>query len=117
MATFEKIALSGSTNGKGIKVVATGTPGTTIHTAVSGTDDWDEVWLYAYNNDGSNRQLTIEFGGVNVPDNIITVTITYKAGLVPVIPGLILQNGQVISAFADAANVVTLTGFVNRITA
>jgi hypothetical protein len=37
MATAVKRILSGSTNGKPIKVVATSTAGTTIHTAVAGT--------------------------------------------------------------------------------
>ncbi len=37
MATYSKVLLSGSTNGKQIKVAATATPGTTIHTAVTGT--------------------------------------------------------------------------------
>ena len=33
MATFTKLKLSGSTDGKAIKVAATATAGTTIHTA------------------------------------------------------------------------------------
>ena len=33
MATFTKLKLSGSTDGKAIKVVQTATAGTTIHTA------------------------------------------------------------------------------------
>ena len=41
MATFSKIPLSGSTNGKGILVAATATLGTTIHTAGSGTTNFD----------------------------------------------------------------------------
>ena len=46
MATYTKRLLSGSTNGRPIKVAATATPGTTIHTAVTGTTDFDEVWIY-----------------------------------------------------------------------
>ena len=37
MATFTKKKLSGSTDGKPIAVAATATPGTLIHTAVTGT--------------------------------------------------------------------------------
>ena len=40
MATTKE-PLSASTNGKHIKVAATATAGTTIHTAVTGTDDWE----------------------------------------------------------------------------
>lgn len=45
---LSKTKLSGATNGKQIKVVATATPGTTIHTAVAGTATWDEVWICAF---------------------------------------------------------------------
>jgi hypothetical protein len=118
MATALKRKLSGSTDGKAIKVVATGTAGTTIHTAVAGTTagTFDEVWLWAYNGHTANVVLTIEFGGADVPDQNIVVTIPFKAGLVPVVPGFILQNGMVVKAFAATANVVTLNGFVNAIT-
>lgn len=113
-----KRKLSGSTDGKAIKVAATATPGTTIHTAVSGTTagTFDEIWLYAYNSHTADVELTIEFGGTDAPDQNIKVTIPYKSGLVPVIPGLILQNEAVVKAFAGTANVITLTGFVNSIT-
>ena len=114
---FTKALLSGSTNGKGIKVVQTATAGTLIHTAVAGTSDFDEIWLYAYNGHTVDVILTIEFGGASVPDQNIIATIPYKAGLVPIVPGLLLQNGLVIKAFANVANVVTIIGFVNRITA
>jgi len=117
MATYTKNLLSGSTNGKAIKVVQTATAGDTIHTAVAGTSDFDEIWLYAYNGHTVDVILTIEFGGASVPDQNIIATIPYKAGLVPIVPGLLLQNGLVIKAFANVANVVTIIGFVNRITA
>ena len=117
MATFTKRALSGSTNGRPIKVVAVATAGTTIHTAVAGTDDFDEVWLWAVNSDTVERKLTIEYGGVADPDDLIEVTIPAESGLVLVIPGLILQNSLVCRAFAAATNVIMVSGFVNRITA
>lgn len=113
-----KRKLSGSTDGKPIKVVATATTGTTIHTAVSGTTagTFDEIWLWAFNSSSANVVLTVEFGGTTAPDQNIVVTIPAQSGLVPVIPGLILQNGAVVTAFAGSANVVTLSGFVNTIT-
>lgn len=118
MATAVKRKLSGSTNGRGIKVAATATAGTTIHTAVSGTTDgsYDEIWLYAYNGDTVPITLTMEFGGSTVPDDNITVTLAAKSGLVPIVPGLILQNSCVVAAFATTANKIVITGFVNRIT-
>ena len=117
MATYSKQLLSGGTTGKNIKVVATSSAGTTIHTAVSGTSHLDEIWLYACNTDSSDRKLTIEYGGTSSPDDLTEVTITAEAGWVLVIPGLLLQNGLVVKAFAASANVIEVNGFVNRITA
>jgi hypothetical protein len=110
--------LSGSTDGKAIKITQTATAGDTIHTAVAGTTagTFDEIWLWAYNGHTADLALTIEFGGATVPDQNIVVTIPFKAGLVPVVPGLILQNGMVVKAFAASANLITITGFVNAIT-
>lgn len=115
MATYTKVLLSGSTNGKAVKVAATATPGTTIHTAVSGTSSLDEVWLFAQNTDTTDRKLTVEWGGVTAPDNLIELTIPAESGLFPVVSGLLLQNSLVVSAFAATANVITLSGYVNRI--
>ena len=114
MAVISKVLLSGSTQGKGIKVVETATAGTTIHTAVSGTTDLDEVWLWAVNSDTSPRKLTLEWGEATAPDGNIEVTIPAEDGLVLVAPGLLLQNGLVVKAFAAAANVVIIHGYVNR---
>jgi hypothetical protein len=118
MATAVKRKLSGSTDGKAIKVVQTATAGDTVHTAVAGTTagTFDEIWLWAYNGHTADVVLTLEFGGATVPDQNIVVTIPVKSGLVPVVPGLILQNGMVVKAFAATANVITLIGFVNAIT-
>ena len=107
--------LSGASNGLAIKVVATASTGTTIHTAQSGTVGWDAIWLWAYNSDTVNRLLTIEFGNTTAPDNNIVQTIPYQSGIMLVVPGKILQNGLLVTAFASAANVVTLSGYVVRI--
>ena len=116
MATFTKQLLSGSTNGKAIKVAQTATAGTTIHTAVSGTSSLDEVWLYAHNSSASTVKLTLEWGEATAPDGNIEINIGAEGtGLVLVAPGLLLQNSLVIKAFAASANVITLTGYVNRI--
>jgi len=116
MATFTKTLLSGSTNGKAIKVVETATAGTTIHTAVSGTSSIDEIWLYAHNSSASVVKLTLEWGEASAPDGNIEINIGAEGtGLVLVSPGILLQNSLVVKAFAATANVITLTGYVNRI--
>lgn len=118
MATVDKVLLSGATDGRQIKVVATATAGTTVHTATATNDGsiLDEVWLWAVNSDTTNRKLTIEFGGTSAPDDLIEVTIPAESGYVLVVPGLCIENSVVVRAFAASANVVMVGGYVNRIT-
>jgi hypothetical protein len=108
-----KLKLSGSTDGRPIKVAATATAGTTIHTAHA--TNLDEVWLWVSNTDTTSRKLTIEFGGTTSPDDTIEVLVGGESGLVLVIPGLPLTNSLVVRAFAETANVLNIVGFVNRI--
>ena len=116
MATYSKQLLSGSTNGKGIKVAATATAGTTVHTAVSGTSSIDEIWLYANNTSSAGVKLTIEWGEATAPDGNIEITIPAEGnGMVLIAPGIPLQNGLVVKAFAATANVINIFGYVNRI--
>ena len=117
MATIEKKSLApggSSVNCQGIKVAATSTTGTAIHQACSGTTDFDEVWLWACNTDSQARLLTIEFGGTTSPDDLIQVTVAANSTEL-VVPGLIMQNGAAINAFAAAANVIIIHGYVNHL--
>ena len=111
--TISRQLLSGSTNGRGVKVAATATPGTTIHTAHA--TSLDEVWLWCVNSDSAARKLTVEFGGTTSPDDLIEVAIPAESGLVLVSPGLTVTGGVVVRAFAATANVLVVTGYVNRI--
>lgn len=120
MATFSKQILSGSTDGKQIKVAATATAGTTIHTGSTTTTTLDEVWLYAVNTSASDVKLTIEWGGTTSPDDLIEYTVKAENGLYLIVPGLILKGNAtalVVRAFAATANVICISGYVNRITA
>ena len=117
MATAVKRKLSASTSGVAILVAATATPGTSIHTAVNSSvfGTFDEIWIWAQNNHTADVILTIEWGNVATKDNII-VNIPYKSGLIPIVPGFILQNAVNVTAFASVTNVISLHGFVNSIT-
>lgn len=112
------IKLSGSTDGRGIKVAATGSPGTAVHTAISGTgaDNFDELYLEVFNSHTADVVLTLEFGGTTAPDDNIVATIPPKKGLIPVVMGRKLQNGVAVKAFADNANKLVLFGDAIRMT-
>lgn len=113
------LPFSASTQGKPIKVVATATAGTTIHVTGTSATVIDRVYLFAFNSDTADRTLTLEFGGVTAPDQNIVLVIPFKSGLVLVVDGLpLLGNGSVgltIGAFASVANVVTISGYILRI--
>lgn len=117
MATFSKQILSGSTDGKGINVTATSSPGTTIHTGSSTASDIHEVWLYASNYGTAGVNLTIEFGASGSSDGI-TVYLEPYLGLQLVTSGLVLKGNStpnVIKAYASTASTVSVFGYVNAI--
>ena len=113
MADYTKQLLSGSTDGKGILVVATATAGTIIHTADGSA--LDEIWVYAVNSSSSSVKLTLEWGEATAPNGNIEITIPAESGLHLIVPGLLLKNSLVLKAFAGTASVIVLHGFVNRI--
>ncbi len=119
MATFTKAHLSGAADGLAVKVAATSSTGTTVHTAVSGTTagTFDEIWIWATNTSAAAVKLTIEWGTTTAADGNIEVTIPPEQGLMQVIPGLILHNSLLVTAFAGTADVILLTGYVNSIAA
>ena len=114
MANYSKNILSGSTNGRQIKVVATASAGTLIHTAHATA--LDEIWLYAVNDTATDRLLTIQWGGTTATDDDIEFTVKAQNGLYLIVPGLLLTGGTVVRAFcAAAANAIQISGYVNRI--
>ena len=114
MATYTLLKFSGGTDGKNIKVAATATAGTLLHT--SHATALDRIWLWAQNSDTTDRKLTIEFGGVATPDDLIEKTITAEGGPKLIIPGWILTNSLIVRAFAATANVILINGYCIRIT-
>lgn len=118
MATYSKGILSGSTDGRGIKVVATDpTAGTTIHTAVASATDIDLITIFAYNSDTATRILTLEWGGSSDPDDRIIMSIPNQSGLVLVTADQPLRNNLVLKASGDVASKLVLYGYVNQIRA
>jgi hypothetical protein len=117
MATYSRVKLSGSTDGRAVKVAATSIgSGTTIHTASATTTSGlgDHVTLFAYNSDTVDRLLTLGWGGTTSPDDLIDVILQPKGGgLILVAADMFLWNGLIVKAACDAANVVTIHGYVN----
>lgn len=119
MATFTKQILSGSTDGKAILISQVATAGNLIHTGDTVTSTLDEIWLYALNTGSTTVKLTVEWGEATSPNGHIEISVLPEAGLVSVTPGLLIKGNATaltVRAFAGTANVLTVHGFVNRIT-
>ncbi len=114
---FSRRLLSGSVNGRPISVAAVATPGTLIHTAISGTVGFDEVYLFAANVTAAAQTLTVEWGGVGDPaDHLVkNYSIPPYSAPIPICPGLVVNGAVAVRAFSDAANALNITGLVNRI--
>lgn len=117
MATYSRVLLSGSTNGRAIPVAATATPGTAIHTAIAGTTAFDELYLWASNVTAAAATLTIEWGGVTDPGDHMVKALTIPANSppIPIATGQVLNNALLVKAFSGTASAINLTGYVNRI--
>ena len=117
-----QIPFSGSTQGQPIKVVATATPGTLIHTTGTPlyTTQYDKIYLRLVNTSAADVLATVEFGGTTSPDNTIPVNVPAQGGVVVAIDGEQLSgNGSAglnVRVFAASANVVLALGFVARVT-
>lgn len=110
--------LSAQVHGLPVVVDATNSPGTFLHQAVVSTNMWDEIYMYAYSVAGSDAasigtDLTIEWGGADSSNHII-VNIEPSSGPVLLTPGLLLNFGKSIRAFAPVQNVIKVYGFVYR---
>ena len=110
--SITKIKPSASTDGRPVKIAATATAGTTFHAAHATA--LDEIYMYLSNTDTVDRSVTVEFGGVTDPDDHL-VFIVPAGETILAIAGIPVTGSVSVAAFADAANVVTMSGYVNRI--
>ena len=119
MATFTKLLLSGSTDGKSVMIAATASPGTIVHTGPTDPTTIDEIWLYGVGSSGTDMPVTLEWGGVATPNDHIAYTVTSQTGLHLLAPGIPLKGNStplIIRAFTNGASHVNLYGYVNTIT-
>lgn len=118
MSVYTKVLLSGSTSGRPIKVTPTSSPGETIHTATATATEIDEIWLWAANTSAATVNLSVQWGGTTTPDDYICSAFPIEANsdAVLVAAGLVLTGGLLVKAFASVADVITVFGYVNRIT-
>lgn len=113
---FGQDVLSGSTDGRGILIAASSSPGTTIHTAQASASLVDQVWLYAANNSTASQTVRVQFGSTATAD-LIRSDIPYQAGLHLIVAGLALRNSLPVRAWATEADKVSMFGYIIRASA
>ena len=112
--SFEKIFLSGSTNGLGIKITTTASPGTTVHPATNTAGETDEIWLYVHNTSSSAVIAYVEWGGTTAPDNLIYFSILPRDTVKCIMPGMLLAGGLVVKVYGGTGNVLVAYGHAIR---
>jgi len=119
MATYSRLGLSGTTNGRTLNVTSTagGASSQTLHTAIAGTSAWDEIYIWASNVTGVVATLTIEWGGVSDPNDHIckAVSIPANSPPIPIVTGEVLQNSLLCKVFSGTSGAINVSGYVNRI--
>jgi len=121
MASFTKGLLSATVATDG-DAYAVGTSMTIVHVGPTVATSIDEIWIYATNSSAADAVLSIGWGAnVAALGNLIKLTIPKQAGLKLVIPGLILKGdvsaGHGVQCLSSIASGISLTGYVNHITA
>ena len=121
MATYSKLPLSNSSNGKTILIGLSSLPGTTIHSTGSNNTNIDEVWLYATNISSIDSMLTLYWGTSASTDIICNANIQVYTGATLIIPGLIIsgtgESVNTVNAISSELSAINISGYINRITA
>tara|TARA_Y100000310_G_scaffold78476_1_gene75147 strand:+ start:556 stop:942 length:387 start_codon:yes stop_codon:yes gene_type:complete len=95
-----------------------------IHTGVTDNagNQLDEVWAWAYVHEDitADRELRVIHGastvtGVAVHHRSLHV-IPHSAGPQLIIPGFIVNNAHIFTAYATVASDISIIGYVNRVT-
>lgn len=117
--TISREFLSESINGRYVNVVASGSPGTLIHTATSTGGEKDEVWLWGVNNTGADASIIIEWGGVDDVTDIQQVGIPSANGDQLLVAGKTIAGGLLVRTYTTpgvaTVSGVNIGGHVNRI--
>lgn len=121
MATYSKIPLSQSSNGKSILLSLSAVPGSLIHATGTSSNNIDEVWLYAANNSTADALVTVYWGSSASSDILASILIQAYAGTTLISPGLILTGNDSVAstiyATVSQPSAVEMVGYINRITA
>ncbi len=116
--SFKKVPLSADPRNQGLKITPTDLAGAVVvHTAISGTNEtqYDEVSVMAHNSSVNDVKIFMDLGSGDSA-RIVEQIIQKETGMVPVLLGHRCDNATEIKAYAETADVISLTGDVDRFT-
>ena len=112
---YTKLLLSGSINGQPILINSSASNAATpLHTSITSSAAFDEIYIYATNNSNFSTTLTLCWGGTGSA-NQLPVGISSGVGRTCVCDGVLLNNGLIAYAYATSTGSILIDGFVNRI--
>ena len=113
--TYTKFILSGSVNGQPILLnTSNSLNATPIHTSITSSSAFDEIYLYATNNNTFGITVTVCWGGTGSL-NQLPINIPSSVGRVCICDGVLLNNGLTALVYATVTGSILIDGFVNRI--
>lgn len=117
MATFTKVLLSGSTGGRNVKVAATSSPGTLIHTTGTSATIIDEITLTVINMSSAAATALVQNGGTTSTDDHIQMSLDpYEVRQLVICLCGTGAAGREVRVVGSSANIINVAGWVNRIT-
>jgi hypothetical protein len=117
--------LSSSPDGRPIQITATGATNMTgaaalplvtgqiIHSGIAGTSQFDEVFLYATNRQGSGVYLVLQWGAVTSGTSIQT-TVAPNDGVSQVAFGTPINSGSILYAYSNVNGPISVMGYIQR---
>ncbi len=104
--------LSASTNGRAIKVVATASAGTLVHTT-GGTESF--VTMDAYNSGTVEQVVVVQWGGTTSPDDHYVFRLPPGRAPVLLFDRKFIAGSLLIRVYSTTANVVIVGGYVEEV--
>ena len=102
------VALTGSTDSRGILITPTATAGEAIHKNTSGGIQL--LYLFCHNAHSGSATLSLEWGGVADPGDVTEHGIAAN-GTSEVVSGMPLGSGKQLAGFASQADKMTVWGY------
>lgn len=117
MAVFTALHLSGSINGTPIPISGTSSGSAVVlHTATATAGVIDEIVFWVSNIGNVEATLTVEWGGASDSQLLVKgMRVPPNSPPIPIATRHRSSGGRIAKAFASIANVLNITGAVDRI--